>query len=72
MLSLFIGLIIGVIGSWIAGNLLPPVSAIANWYAKRTIKTIEKRIQSLEFIIERDRLYMNNTTSFVAYIAKVF
>ena len=81
MLLLFLGFVLGTFGSWIASYLLPSPSDItnwcvntlgrfANWRAKRSVLSAQRRMQSLEHQLENDKSYIQNTTSFVANIAR--
>ena len=83
MLLLFLGFILGTLGSWIASHLLPSPSDIrswhidalsryANWRAKRSVQTAQKRILKLEQQLENDRKYVQNPTSFIASIIQDF
>jgi hypothetical protein len=81
MSNMLLGIIIGVLGSWIAANLLPPLPIItewyvnvlarfANWRAKRSIQAAQKRIQKLEAQLGNDKMRIQNTASFIAYIGR--
>lgn len=79
--DVILGIIIGIFTSWIATNLLPSLPDItgwyvnilalfANWRAKRSIQAAQKRIQKLEAQLENDKVRIQNTASFVAYVGR--
>jgi hypothetical protein len=46
------------------------LARFANWRAKRSIQAAQKRIQKLESQLENDKMRIQNTASFAAYVGR--